>query len=86
MYALKKFTGGLGDDDDRESGDKLVWQKYFTKSIEEAKIVVATRKVHVLRCILHCESAQLSAFWSGMGMGMGMVWEKEMVLVFIFTM
>ena len=28
---MKKFTGGLGDDDDRESGDEMVWQKYFTK-------------------------------------------------------
>lgn len=45
MYALKKFTGGLGDDDDRESGDKQVWKNYFTKPIEEAKFVVATRKV-----------------------------------------
>ena len=42
---MKKFTGGLGDDDDRESGDKLVWQKYFTKPLEEAKMVIATRKV-----------------------------------------
>ena len=47
MYALKKFTGGLGDDDDRESGDKQVWKKYFAKSIKEAKVVVATRKVKV---------------------------------------
>ena len=45
VYALKKFTGGLGDDDDRESGDKQVWKKYFTKPIQDAKIVVATRKV-----------------------------------------
>ena len=28
---MKKFTGGLGDDDDRETGDTMVWQKYFTK-------------------------------------------------------
>ena len=31
LQAMKKFTGGLGDDDDRESGDDMVWQKYFTK-------------------------------------------------------
>ena len=32
IYALKKFTGGMGDDDDRGAGgDKLIWQRYFTK-------------------------------------------------------
>ena len=31
LQAMKKFTGGLGDDDDRETGDTMVWQKYFTK-------------------------------------------------------
>lgn len=28
---MKKFIGGLGDDDDREMGDNLVWKKYFIK-------------------------------------------------------
>lgn len=31
LQAMKKFTGGLGDDDDRETGDMTVWQRYFTK-------------------------------------------------------
>lgn len=32
VYALKKFTGGMGDDDDRSGGgDKHVWKQYFTK-------------------------------------------------------
>ncbi len=31
IYALKKFTGGLGDDDDRGSGDTFTWKKYFIK-------------------------------------------------------
>ena len=30
-YALKKFTGGLGDDDDRDAGDNHAWKRYFTK-------------------------------------------------------
>jgi len=31
-YALKKFTGGMGDDDDRSGGgDKLIWKRYFVK-------------------------------------------------------
>ena len=36
---MKKFTGGLGDDDDRESGDDLVWQKYFTKVIHTVQLL-----------------------------------------------
>ena len=31
LYGLKKFTGGLGDDDDRDRGDNHTWQRYFTK-------------------------------------------------------
>lgn len=31
LFGLKKFTGGLGDDDDRDKGDNYTWQKYFTK-------------------------------------------------------
>ena len=32
IYALKKFTGGMGDDDDRSGGgDQHVWKQYFTK-------------------------------------------------------
>jgi len=34
IYALRKFTGGLGDEDDfdREEND---WQKYFLKDINK---------------------------------------------------
>lgn len=31
IYALKKFTGGLGDDDDRVICDGHTWQRYFLK-------------------------------------------------------
>ena len=31
VYAMKKFTGGLGDDDDRDKGDNHTWKKYFTR-------------------------------------------------------
>ena len=31
-YALKKFTGGMGDDDDRSNGgNRYVWRDYFTR-------------------------------------------------------
>lgn len=32
VYALKKFTGGMGDDDDRSGGgSESIWKRYFTK-------------------------------------------------------
>lgn len=46
VYALKKFTGGLGDDDDRDKGDDFTWKKYFTRPLEDAAQVVATRKAN----------------------------------------
>ncbi|XP_022336663.2 uncharacterized protein LOC111132968 [Crassostrea virginica] len=54
LQAMKKFTGGLGDDDDREMGDNLVWKKYFTKPIEEADKVIATKKANGEAAHLSC--------------------------------
>ncbi|XP_060066417.1 uncharacterized protein LOC132546716 [Ylistrum balloti] len=54
LQAMKKFTGGLGDDDDRESGDTFVWQKYFTKSLDDASVVIATRKANGEAAHLSC--------------------------------
>ncbi|XP_033754337.1 uncharacterized protein LOC117337457 [Pecten maximus] len=54
LQAMKKFTGGLGDDDDRESGDTFVWQKYFTKSLDNASVVIATRKANGEAAHLSC--------------------------------
>lgn len=37
LYGMKKFTGGMGDDDDQEAGgDNVTWKKFFTKNIQEA--------------------------------------------------
>jgi len=44
IHALKKFTGGLGDDDDRTSGPDIVWQRYFTQPLDTAKVVLSTKK------------------------------------------
>ncbi|XP_052816378.1 uncharacterized protein LOC128242961 [Mya arenaria] len=55
LQAMKKFTGGLGDDDDREAGDMMVWEKYFTKPFKEADHVVSTEKANG-------EAAHLSCF------------------------
>lgn len=54
LQAMKKFSGGLGDDDDRESGDSFVWQKYFTKSLDDASVVIATRKANGEAAHLSC--------------------------------
>jgi hypothetical protein len=34
LQAMKKFTGGLGDDDDRKQGDNSTWKRYFVKVYE----------------------------------------------------
>ncbi|XP_055998001.1 uncharacterized protein LOC130047336 [Ostrea edulis] len=54
LQAMKKFTGGLGDDDDRDMGDNLVWKKYFTRPIEEAAKVIATKKANGEAAHLSC--------------------------------
>ncbi|XP_064611084.1 uncharacterized protein LOC135475207 [Liolophura sinensis] len=54
VYAFKKFTGGLGDDDDKEKGDNFTWKKFFTKSLEETDKVVCTRKANGEAAHLSC--------------------------------
>ncbi|KAL4235361.1 hypothetical protein ACF0H5_006997 [Mactra antiquata] len=54
LQAMKKFTGGLGDDDDRESGDDMIWQRYFTKPIEDTKVIIATDKANGEAAHLSC--------------------------------
>jgi len=44
IHALKKFTGGLGDDDDRTSESDFIWQRYFTQPFDTAKAIVCTIK------------------------------------------
>ncbi|XP_050396663.1 uncharacterized protein LOC126815154 [Patella vulgata] len=55
LYGLKKFTGGLGDDDDRDQGDNFTWKKYFTKPLESTERVVATRKANGEAAHLSCQ-------------------------------
>ena len=39
VHGLKKFTGGLGDDDDRQAaGTNQAWKNYFTKVMLQTKI------------------------------------------------
>ncbi|CAF0716235.1 unnamed protein product [Brachionus calyciflorus] len=55
IYALRKFTGGLGDEDefDRKSGE---WRKYFLKDIKYTKHVVSLQKANG-------EAAHFSCSW-----------------------
>ena len=55
VFALRKFTGGLGDEDDVDRG-KNEWRKYFLTDIEKAKFVVGTQKANG-------EAAHLSCRW-----------------------
>jgi len=55
VYGLKKFTGGLGDEDeiDREEKD---WEKYFLKSFDQTQLVIGMQKANG-------ESAHMSCRW-----------------------
>ncbi|XP_043223393.1 uncharacterized protein LOC122382292 isoform X3 [Amphibalanus amphitrite] len=54
-HALKKFTGGMGDeDDDLSGGDDSTWRRYFLRSPEAAERLVLTQKANG-------EAAHLSA-------------------------
>ncbi|XP_043223395.1 uncharacterized protein LOC122382292 isoform X5 [Amphibalanus amphitrite] len=54
-HALKKFTGGMGDeDDDCSGGDDSTWRRYFLRSPEAAERLVLTQKANG-------EAAHLSA-------------------------
>ena len=44
VFALKKFTGGMGDEDENQPEDEMVWQRYFQKPLEEVKKVVCMIK------------------------------------------
>ncbi|GFR81552.1 actin-binding protein IPP-like, partial [Elysia marginata] len=54
LHALKKFTGGLGDDDDKDKGDNHTWKKYFTKPLESAEKVIVTKKANGEAAHLSC--------------------------------
>ena len=46
IFALKKFTGGMGDEDETQPDDNFVWMKYFLKPLASARKVVCTRKAN----------------------------------------
>ena len=39
VFALKKFTGGMGDEDEEQPENDLVWQRYFLKPLDQVTVV-----------------------------------------------
>lgn len=46
IFALRKFTGGMGDEDETQPDDNYVWMKYFLKPLTSARNVICTRKAN----------------------------------------
>ena len=46
IFALRKFTGGMGDEDEDQPEDSKTWMKYFLKPVEKASRVVCTTKAN----------------------------------------
>ena len=44
VFALKKFTGGMGDEDEEQPEDDLVWQRYFLAPLHQVSQVVCMTK------------------------------------------
>jgi len=43
-FALKKFTGGMGDEDEDQPENEQVWQRYFLSPMEEVEKVICVIK------------------------------------------
>jgi len=44
VFAIRKFTGGMGDDDDDDEYSKDQWKNFFISPPETARSVVSTTK------------------------------------------
>ena len=53
LFALRKFSGGLGDDDNRED-DNQAWLRYFLQHPRTASQIICTRKINGEACHLSC--------------------------------
>ena len=56
VFSLRKFTGGLGDDDDVETADQADWKQYFLEPFESATHFVSMAKANG-------EAAHLGVRW-----------------------
>ncbi|XP_041375702.1 uncharacterized protein LOC121388446 [Gigantopelta aegis] len=78
LYAMKKFTGGLGDDDDKEKGDNHTWKKYFTKPIKSTNSIVATRKANGEAAHLSCRNIDGEFLLCGGSKNVHMLFRKKL--------
>ena len=46
IFALRKFTGGMGDEDEQQPEDNKVWTDYFLKPLDSTGKVICTRKAN----------------------------------------
>ena len=46
IFALRKFTGGMGDEDEQQPEDNKVWTDYFLKPLDSTAKVICTRKAN----------------------------------------
>ncbi|XP_023331999.1 uncharacterized protein LOC111704092 [Eurytemora carolleeae] len=54
IFALRKFTGGMGDEDEEQPENDLVWKKYFLKPVECVERIVVMHKENIYCRILYC--------------------------------
>eukprot|EP00095_Tigriopus_kingsejongensis_P002818 maker-scaffold80_size398941-snap-gene-1.9 protein:Tk02818 transcript:maker-scaffold80_size398941-snap-gene-1.9-mRNA-1 annotation:"hypothetical protein BRAFLDRAFT_126791" len=46
IFALKKFTGGMGDEDENQPDNDKVWMKYFLQPVTQTHRIVCTQKAN----------------------------------------
>ena len=56
IFALRKFTGGMGDEDEDQPENNKVWTDYFLKPLESTSNLICTRKANG-------EAAHLAIRW-----------------------
>lgn len=54
IFALRKFTGGFGDEDDASNEKRPEWKKYFLRDIKETKTIVSLKKANGEAAHLSC--------------------------------
>lgn len=46
IFALRKFTGGMGDEDEDQPDDQKTWMKYFLRPVEQTSRIICTQKAN----------------------------------------
>lgn len=61
-FANRKFTGGIGDEDDEQPNTNDEWKNYFLQPPSEASFVVCTEKVNGEAAHFSGRSVNISTF------------------------